>query len=353
MSRFASEQTYDRGAVVRALGAAVLAVRLVLGWIYWGGGTRRFIYAPQKLDPHAHSWMANKFQSGMPGALLGLNHVIGHILHHPGLVYFILVAVSVVEVLCGLALIVGFLTRLSALVSLSISASLMLIFGWQGATCIDEWTMAVSTFSMGCTIIVAGGGLWSVDSYLMKKNPALADKGWFRAFGSGPLGSGTLEGLGKILGVVAIVFTLVFYNYFRGSIFTPFHGGPVSPAKHHISLTHATIASDGTVKVLAYLDAGTPAVPSHVVGVTVTGPHNAVVEQWSGNVLEKAATGHIQNVYIYNKFAPGLYGLKAKMGAKAWITLQPSKPLHLEAGRYTVTFHNINGNEFSTETVVK
>ncbi len=353
MSRYASNQTYDRGALLRALGAAVLAVRLVLGWIYWGGGTRRFIYAPQKLNPHAHSWMANKFQAGMPGALLGLNHLIGHILHHPGLVYFILVAVSVVEVVCGLGLIFGFLTRLSAFVSLTVSASLMLIFGWQGATCIDEWTMAVSTFSMGCAIIAAGGGFWSIDSYLMRKNPALADAGWFRVLGSGPLNAATYEKLGKILAAIAVVFTLAFYNYFRGSIFTPFHGGPVSPAKHHITLSHASIAPNGTIKVKAYLDAGTPAVPSHIVGVTVTGPHNTVVEQWSGNALAQAATGHIKNVYIYNKFGPGLYGLKAKMGAKAWITLQPSKPLKLKAGDYTVTFRNINGREFSTKTVLK
>ena len=44
-------------------------------FVYWGGSStraaaRRFIYAPAKLDPHAASWMANKFQSAMPGALL-------------------------------------------------------------------------------------------------------------------------------------------------------------------------------------------------------------------------------------------------------------------------------------------
>jgi len=55
----------------RIAALSLLSVRFIQGFIYWGGGSRRFIYAPSKLDPHAASWMANKFQSAMPGALLG------------------------------------------------------------------------------------------------------------------------------------------------------------------------------------------------------------------------------------------------------------------------------------------
>ena len=71
----------DTGNAWRLLGLAMLAVRFVQGWIYWGGGSRRFIYAPAKLDPHAPSWMANKFQSAMPGAILGMSHVVSYLLH--------------------------------------------------------------------------------------------------------------------------------------------------------------------------------------------------------------------------------------------------------------------------------
>src|ERR1700719_2778354 len=61
---------------------ALLSIRFIQGFVYWGGGSRRFIYAPAKLDPHAASWMANKFQSAMPGALLGTDHIIAFLLHH-------------------------------------------------------------------------------------------------------------------------------------------------------------------------------------------------------------------------------------------------------------------------------
>ena len=351
MARHALEQTYDQPTVFRMSGAAVLAIRLVLGWIYWGGGTRRFIYAPQKLDPHAHSWMANKLQSGMPGAVLGLGHVLSAILHHPTLVYDLLVLVSAVELISGLGLILGILTRASVILSLALSVSLMLVFGWQGATCIDEWTMAASTFAMGCTIFVAGSGVWSVDSWLLRRNPSLADAGWFRWLGSAPFTARETEGLGKGLAIIAALFMLVFYNYYRGSIFTKFHGGPVSPSKHHISLSHATLRRDGRVKVLAYLDGGTPAAPSHVVKVAVEGP-NGIVEVWKGKALESAVKGHIKNVYRYNKFAPGLFGLKAKMGAKAWITLHPTKVVHIKAGHYTVLFENINGKTFTAKAAL-
>ena len=108
----------------------------------WRGGSRRFIYAPAKLDPNAADWMANKFQSAMPGALLGTDHIIAFLLHHFYLLYASLILFSAVELFTGLCLMAGFLTRAAALVSIGLSVVLMLMFGWQGATCIDEWTMA-------------------------------------------------------------------------------------------------------------------------------------------------------------------------------------------------------------------
>jgi hypothetical protein len=66
----------------RAAAIALLAVRIIQGFIYWGGGSRRFIYGPQKLNPAAPTWMANKFQSAMPGALLGTDHLFAFLLVH-------------------------------------------------------------------------------------------------------------------------------------------------------------------------------------------------------------------------------------------------------------------------------
>ena len=56
----------------RSAAIAMLSVQVIQGFIYWGGGSRRFIYAPAKLDPSQPSWMANKLQAAMPGALVRL-----------------------------------------------------------------------------------------------------------------------------------------------------------------------------------------------------------------------------------------------------------------------------------------
>ena len=54
----------SKADALRIAALALLSIRFIQGFIYWGGGSRRFIYAPAKLDPNAASWMANKFQSG-------------------------------------------------------------------------------------------------------------------------------------------------------------------------------------------------------------------------------------------------------------------------------------------------
>ena len=51
------------------------------------------------------------------------------------------------------------------------SVVLMLMFGWQGATCIDEWTMAACNLAMGATLLLAGSGACSLDNVLLRRKP--------------------------------------------------------------------------------------------------------------------------------------------------------------------------------------
>lgn len=54
----------SKADTLRVAALALLSIRFIQGFVYWGGGSRRFIYAPAKLDTNATNWMANKFQSG-------------------------------------------------------------------------------------------------------------------------------------------------------------------------------------------------------------------------------------------------------------------------------------------------
>ena len=345
----ADERTTDASAW-RMLGLALLAVRFTQGWIFWGGGSRRFIYAPAKLDPHAPSWMANKFQSAMPGALFGMDHLVSYMLHHFALLYAGIIVFSAVELVFGLFLIFGFMTRLSAVVTIGISVVLMLLFGWQGATCIDEWTMAASNFAMGVTLFVAGSAAWSIDSWTLRRNPALAARGWFQWFGSGPWSSARVSRLGMAGAILTALFVVLTYNDFRGSVITPFHGGPVSPSKHHVSLSAGYVGADGTVRFTAYLDAGTPAEPANIIRAELIGAQGQVIEAWDGAVLAALPKTAFANDYAYNKFGPGYAGITARMGARATISLPPAHPdLSLADGTYAVVLHSVNGHSYTLQ----
>ena len=89
------------------LGLAMLGVRLVQGWVYWAGASRRLIYSTGKLDPSSSGYMAHKMNEAIPGAIFGTGDAISTLLHHPTLLYVTIIAFTLVELLVGLALIFG------------------------------------------------------------------------------------------------------------------------------------------------------------------------------------------------------------------------------------------------------
>ena len=328
---------------------AMLSTRFIQGFIYWGGGSRRFIYAPSKLDPSAHSWMANKFQTAMPGALLGTDHLISFLLTHFYLLYAGVILFSAAELIAGAMLMAGLLTRVAALVSMGFSVLLMLMFGWQGATCIDEWTMAACNLAMGATLLLAGSGAYSLDNVLLRRNPALAGRQWFRWM-SGSLPLPATDAGFRNLAFAVLAFVVTFdvgtYNYYRGSVLTPFHGGPVSPTKHHLTLSRAELLPDGSVRFHVYLDGGTPEAPVHVVAADLLDSDKHPVADWNAALLSQLPKTDFANDYAYNKFETGPFGIQAKMGAAATVTL-PVPASGTIAGARSVRLTDVDGRTFS------
>jgi thiosulfate dehydrogenase (quinone) len=308
----------------RTAAVAMLSVRVIQGFIYWGGGSRRFIYAPSKLNPDAPTWMANKFQTAMPGALFGTDHLISFMLHHFWLLYAGVILFSGAELIVGAMLMAGAMTRVAALVSMGFSVLLMAMFGWQGATCIDEWTMAACNLAMGTTLLLGGSGAYSIDNALIKRNPALAERVWFRWM-TGSLALPLKDTAFRNLALAVLGFVLAFdigtYSYYRGSVVTPFHGGPVSPTKHHLALRDAALLPDGSARFHVYLDAGTPEAPVHVVAADLLDANNQPVAHYDAAALSALPKAAFANDYAYNKFAPGPFGIRAPMGAAATVTL--------------------------------
>ena len=333
----------------RMAAVAMLSVRVIQGFIYWGGGSRRFISAPSKLDPDRPSWMANKFQTAMPGALFGLDHVIAYLLQHFWLLYAGIILFSAVELIAGLALMAGFMTRLFAFVSVGLLIVLMLLFGWQGGTCVDEWTMAACNLAMGATLMLAGSSAYALDNALLRRRPALADRPWFRWAGGSlklPLSDDAFRKLGLAVLAFVLAFDVGIYNYYRGSVLTAYHGGPVSPAAHHFTLSKAAILSDGSVRFHIYLDGGTPAVPAHIMKAEVLSADGKPIAVWDTVALSALPAPAIVNDFAYNQFRSGPYGLVAEVGSMATVTLPPEAGLNDAKAGDVLRITDVNGKSF-------
>jgi len=263
-----------------------------------------------------------------------------------------LILFSAAELITGLCLMAGFLTRAAALVSIGLSVVLMLMFGWQGATCIDEWTMAATNLAIGATLMLGGSSAFSLDNALLARKSELAERGWFRWMSGAlplPIRVGTFQKLSLVVFVATVVFNVATYNYYRGSVVTPFHGGPVSPSKHHFSLTDGVVLPNGAVRVHAYLDGGTPAAPSNVMTAALKSHDGTVLEQWDGTALSHLPASAITNEFAYNRFEPGPFGLRAQMGAMATVTLPATSAAEIGGvhGAATLELRTVNGNAFS------
>lgn len=335
----------------RSAAIAMLSVRVIQGFIYWGGGSRRFIYAPSKLDPSQPSWMANKLQAAMPGALFGSDQIVAFLLPHFWLLYAAIVIFSAAELIVGMALMAGFMTRLAALFSVGVSISLMLLFGWQGGTCIDEWTMATCNVAMGASLMLAGSAAYSLDSVWLRRNPGLAKRMWFR-WGGGALKLPLSDAGFRKLALAVLAFVLVFdiglYNYYRGSVLTPYHKGPVGAAAHHFTLSQAMLLSDGGVRFALYVDGGTPAVPAHIMKVEVVGLDGGALATWDWRALSALAPTAIANDFAYNRVKPAAYGLEAGVGAKAMVTLPPPADAHATGAGVKVRITDVSGKTFDS-----
>src|SRR5258707_15533922 len=82
-------------------------------------------------------------------------------------------------------------------------------------------------------------------------------------------------------------------TYYRGSVVTPFHGGPVSPGEHHLSLTDGGLLPSGAVRFHPYLDGGTPAASLNVMTAALKSHDDSALEQWDG-----AGLGHLPTTAI-------------------------------------------------------
>jgi thiosulfate dehydrogenase (quinone) len=127
-----------------------------------------------------------------------------------------------------------------------------------------------------------------------------------------PVKASTFKKLALAMFAATVAFNVATYDYYRGSVITPFHGGPVSPSKHHLDLTDGVVLPNGAVRF--YLDGGTPEEPSNVMTAVLKSSDGSVHEQWDGTALSHLPASAIINEFAYNRFAPGSFRATGKSG---------------------------------------
>jgi len=263
---------------------------------------------------------------------------------------------TIAELAVGLGLMLGFLTRAAAFGGFWLNVTLMLIFGWMGSTCLDEWTMAVSGVAMSSAVFLAGGGAWSLDERYIAPTGFAQRSPWLAWICSGPLPAGTTHKLALWLSGIAIGFTLLTYHILFGAIVTPLHSR-TNFHRHDIAVTHAALAADGGVTFDAYVDAGPDTGAAYIVAAKQLDPAGAVVAQWDGAALAALSPDAIRDAAPYawaSKFKPERIGFSGQTGARATITLPPASPGHIVPMQpYIFVLEAIDGARWQTAVIEK
>lgn len=334
----------------------LLGTRFVQGFIFWGGASRRLLYnfheidgvaVATKLDFDSAGFVANKLTHALPGTLW-IQGPLEWTLQYPDLIIASVWTWTLAELVVGLGLILGLATRLAAAVSIGINIALMLIFGWMGSTCLDEWTMAVSGVAMSSAIFLAGGGLWSLDRFVGRSQWA-ARNVWSSWVFSGPLPSPAVERLSIVLAALVIVFTVGSYHILFRAVVSE-QRARVSFHKHNVALSDVKVAEDGRVTFKAYVDAGPDTGAAYIIAARLLDRSGATIAEWNGETLAALPDTAIRNLYPYiwaSHFKTEKVGFSGQTGARATITL-PSQQT-LRAAR-SLVLESITGTVWRAQT---
>jgi thiosulfate dehydrogenase [quinone] large subunit len=308
----------------------LLGTRFVQGFIFWGGATRRLLYdfhevagvdLALKLDFSAPGFVAAKLTHALPGALW-VQGPIEWTLRHPDLIVASVWLWTIAELAVGIGLMLGLATRASALVSIWLNVVLMVIFGWMGSTCLDEWTMAVSGVAMSSALFLAGGGLLSLDARIGRTSFARSHA-WMPWVFSGDLPRAIVLRLSLWLSVGVALFTVITYQVLFGAVVSPLHSR-VNFHKHNIAISALKVAGNGNVTFDAYVDAGPDTSAAYVIGAKLLDGAGHTLATWNGETLAALGPYAILNVYRYawaSHFKTERIGFSGQTGARAAITL--------------------------------
>ncbi|BCU66976.1 quinol oxidase [Sulfolobales archaeon HS-7] len=143
-------------------------VRFAVGWMFLDGGLRKAVLAPVKLNPNSPSFAGGKLVNFLPHAGPFQGFLLT-ILENRGLDIAFITTFSYLEIIVGLLLVLGLLTRLSAFGAALMAAGFAPAY-WLGSTCEDEWQIGALLVAGAITLMLtASGRTFGLDKFLYEK----------------------------------------------------------------------------------------------------------------------------------------------------------------------------------------
>ncbi len=330
--------TASKPAARVATTLTLLPVRLVTGWMFFSAFHRRVVLAPDKLDPSALGYLGEKFNTFMPGSILGVDAMIAALLDRPAALHAFLWTFTVIEALVGLALLLGLGTRLASLGTLLLSAGILFGAGWLGPTCLDEWQIGCLGIAGGATLMLGGAGGLSLDGWLMRRRPELFGRPWLRwAADPSPRAAPAPALALSAFGVIAMLAT---NQVFHGGLFGPLHNDSVKP---RVDVLDARANDEGELLVTLERPVGPETYGAFVVAFRVFDREGTLVRHYDAAALAALDEARIDNRWLV-RARPVAHGLVVPLGARATLTLpEPDAAASLESGTYRIELEDVSG----------
>ncbi len=322
----------------------LLPLRLVTGWTYFSAFWRRLVLE-NKLDPEAAGYIGEKFNHFLPNALL-IKPAIEFFVSHPELLWWKLLAFTLVEAVVGFALMVGFMTRVAGIAVSLLALGILLGAGWIGTTCLDEWQIGILGVAAGMAFAFGGGGRFSLDHALLRRNP---NSIWKHLLEFPEKLS--LQRIALVAGAGAFGLALLTNQIFHGGVWGTLHNKSVRPM---VELSEAALSPDG-LHFTAYRVEGADVYGSFLIGVRLLDGQGRVQAEWNGGELAKISPADIANRYVA-KIKPGAHSLVLPLGARARILLQKEELKQLAAkpdATYTLELIDVSGATWSAPVQIE
>jgi uncharacterized membrane protein YphA (DoxX/SURF4 family) len=329
-------------------GMFTTALRWVAGWTYFSAFWRRLVLE-NKLNPDEAGYIGEKFNHFLPHAL-GIKPIIENLVSNPESLWWAMVTFTIIEGVVGLLFMLGLFTRLMSIGVLSLATGILLGSGWLGTTCLDEWQIGVLGVAAGFTIFFAGGGKYSLDEYMLRKNKGITTKKWFAFVGAGmlPIKETILNKIVLFGSIFILGLTLYTNQHFHGGVFGKLHNLSVRP---HVTITNADIDNAGTLSFTVFRDEGADVYGSFLIGIKLMDEQGNTVFEQNQTQLSQLPLAQINNDYVA-KVKPGKHSLILPLGARATLSFSDVVLENL-AGKYTLELLDISGAKWNNEISVE